>query len=417
MGNWLARIRALAAAAGLGVLLFAAAALVAPLASAADKDKKPQLSEDVAKKLRPAQEACTKSDWDTCLALAREGLAIATKVYDKELALRFMAQAQAKKEDYAGYATTVEQLNELDTVPADEKTRNAKNLASIYYQQKNFEKAEKYGKSWAETSNQADAYNLLMAIYYSQQNCAGAITAQEKAIEIDKAAGKQPAEQALKVLNACYYKTNDKVHREAVMEELLRRYPKADYFTDLLHIYQESADKLAILNVFRFGLDRDFISRESDFVEYAIDALDAGAPGEAQKVIETAIGKGAFKVIAETDRNGKLKSQAKKLSDEDRALLAGLDKEARAGKKGGEADVKVGLAYLSFGEYDKAVEAIERGLSADRIGKVKRVDDAQMMLGIAYKKLGKKDEAAKAFTAAQADPRMAKAAAVWLGSL
>ena len=106
-------------------------------------------------------------------------------------------------------------------------------------------------------------------------------------------------------------------------------------------------------------------------------------------------------------------AQAKLQAAEDRRLIAQLDKEARGGKSG-EADVKLGLAYLSLGDYDKAAEAIERGLTAERIGRVKRVDDAQMCLGIAYLKLGKKDEANKAFTAAKGDPRMAKAATVWL---
>ena len=89
---------------------------------------------------------------------------------------------------------------------------------------------------------------------------------------------------------------------------------------------------------------------------------------------------------------------------------------ARAGSNG-EADVKVGLAYLGLGDFDKAVEAIERGLKPERVARVKRVDDANMNLGIAYYKLGKKDEASKAFTAAAADPRMARAAKVWISAL
>jgi hypothetical protein len=40
-----------------------------------------------------------------------------------------------------------------------------------------------------------------------------------------------------------------------------------------------------------------------------------------------------------------------------------------------------------------------------------------MMLGIAYVKLGKKDEATKAFEAAKPDPRMARAATIWLGAM
>jgi tetratricopeptide (TPR) repeat protein len=72
------------------------------------------------------------------------------------------------------------------------------------------------------------------------------------------------------------------------------------------------------------------------------------------------------------------------------------------------------LAYLGLGEYQKAIDATQRGLQADRVGKVKRVDDAWMQLGIAYAELGNKAEAAKAFQQAAKDPRMAKAADLWL---
>jgi tetratricopeptide (TPR) repeat protein len=415
MGNWLVRLTA-PASAGIAVIVLAAGlALAAPPAAAAEK--KPQLSDEVIKKLKPAQDACQKNDWDTCVSLAREGLAVAKTPYEKQQSLQFVVFGLGKKGDFPAYADAVEQLNELDIVPADDKVKSYPNLAKIYYQQKNFEKAEKYARLWADTAPSSEAYGILVAIYYTQQNCPATLAAQEKGIEVEKAAGKEPTEQELRILNSCYYRTNDKPHREAVMEALVQRFPKADYYTDLLQVYQEeNLDKRALLNLLRFGVDKDYIARESLFVEYADQALDAGAPAEALKVIETATAKGAFKIIAQTDRNGKLQAAAKQQTADDKKLLPQLDKEARAGKNG-EADVKVGLAYLGFGDYAKAAEAIERGLTPDRVAKVKRVDDAEMMLGICDSKLGKKDEAKKAFTAAQADPRMTKAATIWLQSL
>jgi len=415
MGKSLGRLTA-PASAGIAVLLFAVGvALVAPAAAAAEK--KPQLSEALVKKLKPAQDACQKNDFDTCVNLAREALPIAKTPYEQQQTLQFIVFGLGKKGDFPAYAEALEQLNDNELQPAEEKVKSYPNLAKIFYQQKNFEKAEKYTKLWTETAPSPEAYGILVAIYYTQQNCPATIAAQEKGIEVEKAAGKEATEQELRILNSCYYRTNDKPHREGVMEALVKRFPKADYYTDLLQVYQdENLDKRALLNLLRFGVEKDYIARESLFVEYADQALDAGAPAEALRVIDVATAKGAFKIIAQSDRNGKLMAAAKQQTAEDKKLLPQLDKEARTGKNG-EADVKVGLAYMGFGDYDKAVEAIERGLTADRVGKVKRVDDAQMMLGISYFKLGKIDAAKKAFTAAEADPRMTKAATVWLQSL
>ncbi len=419
MGNWLARIKGPAAVAGMAAMALVTLAMLAAPASAAEKEKKPPpVSEDVAKKLRPANDACNKSDFDTCISLSKEGLAISTKPQDKDQSLRILRYAYGKKGDFPSWADVVEQILDLGTYTDDEKKKDYPNLARVFYQAKNFEKAEKYAKLWAEISNSAEGYGFLAVTYYAQQNCTATIPAQEKANELDAAAGKEPTEQTLRVLNQCYYKAENKPGREAVMEQLLRRFPKADYFADLLQIYltDEKLDRRAVLNLYRFAFDRDWISRESQFVAYADEALDVGAPAEALHVIDVATQKGAFKIIAATDHNGRLSAVAKQQTAEDKKQIAALDKEARAGKNG-EADVKVGLAYMGLGEYDKAAEAIERGLTAERVGKVKRVDDSQMMLGIAYLKLAKKDEAKKAFTAAQQDPRMAKAATIWLQSL
>ena len=407
MGNWRSRIR-IPAAAGIGVLLLALGALLATPAGAAE-EKKQTLSAEVAKKLRPAQDALQKGDLDAAISGAKEGLAISTKPYDKEMSLRIMANAAGKKKDFETYAEAAEQLNELDAVPVEDKLKNYKVLAQIYGQQRNYEKAALNATKWAELGGGSEAYGMLATIYLVQKDCKNGIVALQKSLE-----GRDATETELKQENYCFYSLGDKPHRQAVMETLVAKFLKREYLADLMQIYQEqNTDPRAMLNLFRFAFDHDFLTRESEFVEYTDIALEAGAPAEALKVMETGIAKGAVKLIAPTDRNSKMLAQAKLQTADDRKLIAQLDKEARGGKSG-EADVKVGLAYLGLGDYDKAAEAIERGLTGERIGRVKRVDDAQMCLGIAYLKLGKKDDANKAFTAAKGDARMAKAAMVWL---
>jgi len=390
-------------------------------AQAADDKKPPTVSAEVAKILKPAQDAAQKGDFDGSFTLAQQALGIAKKPYDIEVSLRIALYAAGKKQDFPTYATLLEQLNTLDSISAEEKAKSYKPLAQIYGQQKNFDKAIGYAAKWTQSGGGVEAYTLLANLYLTQKDYANAVVALEHAVE-----GRSPAENELKQLNYSYYQltlaaTDDKTKaiykkkRWDVMETLVARFLARDYVSDLLLIYQEQKlDDRALLNMYRFMYEKDFMTRESEFVDYTDMALNlVGAPAEALQVINRGIQKDLVKLISKTDRNSTMLAQAKQQTAEDKKTI---DKEAQTVKTG-EAAVKVGLAYLGLGEYQKAVDMIKQGLSPDRIASVKRVDDANMMLGVAYVRLGKADDAKAAFTAAAADARMSHVAKVWLSTL
>lgn len=403
--------RALAAAAVLAALVGAPGLeLPSPVATAAAQEqaKGPKLTPAVAKKLKPAQEAIQKGDFDAGIQLSKEGLAEAKTDADRDISLRLLMAAYGGKKDLNAYAETTEQLMQLNppSLTPEEKGRNLKALAQINLQNKNYEKGIGYAQQWADAGGGAEAHALVAAGYLVQKDCKNAVVALEKSVE-----GIEPNETQLKQLNYCYYQNEDKAKQQSALEALTVRFPSRAYFIDLLNLYQDqNADPRAVLNLYRLGFDRGWLERNDEYLEYAELALDAGSPAEALKVAETGTTKGH---VPKSDRATRVLTQGKQLAAEDRRTIAQLDKEARAGKNG-EADVKLGLAYLGMGENQKAVEAIQRGLQADRVGKVKRVDDANLMLGIAQLRLGNKAEAAKAFEAAKADPRMAKTADLWL---
>ena len=83
----------------------------------------------------------------------------------------------------------------------------------------------------------------------------------------------------------------------------------------------------------------------------------------------------------------------------EKAKLAQADAAARATPTGDD-DVKVGAAYLSYGDPAKAVEALKRGITKGKLG-AKR-DEAGILLGIAYLRINNKSEAAKAFRTREA---------------
>lgn len=412
MANWQTRFAVAAGASALGAWLAVAAVgavLIAPQAIAKEKDDKQTLSPDVAAKLRPAQEAMKKEDWDAMLQLSQDALALAKKPYDEQQSLSFIRQAYAKKKDFQNWFDVAEKLNDNPLTTSEERIATYHNLAQVAAQMKNYEKAIKYGALWADNGGGYDGDTLVWQLYLLQKDCEHGIVWLEKAVT-----GREASELELKQMNYCYYQMKDDAKREPIMEQLVVRFPSRDYYHDLVLMYDtEKADKAALFNVYRLMFAKEFMTRESEFVRFADEAIEFGSPKEALDAMNKGIQMDAVKLIAATDHNTLLLAQAKQQTAEDRKQIGALDKEAQAGKNG-EVDVKVGLAYLGLGEYQKAVESIQRGLSADRVGKVKRVDQANMNLGIALLKLGKKDEATAAFNAAATDPRMAKAASLWL---
>ena len=70
----------------------------------------------------------------------------------------------------------------------------------------------------------------------------------------------------------------------------------------------------------------------------------------------------------------------------------------------------LGQAYLSYGMYDEAIDAIKRGIAK---GGVTDVDEAQISLGTAYLRKGQKDQARQAFKAVKAESKWHDLAELW----
>jgi Tfp pilus assembly protein PilF len=90
--------------------------------------------------------------------------------------------------------------------------------------------------------------------------------------------------------------------------------------------------------------------------------------------------------------------------------LAQQEASAKA-NAAGNADVKLGAAYLSYGDTAKAIEALNRGIGK---GGVRNSDEAGLLLGIAHLRAGNKPEAAKAFETVNKDPTLTRVAKLWM---
>jgi len=391
--------------------LLATGALLPRVAVAQKKEQ--EVSAKLFEKLGPAQEALKKRDYATALALSKEALQVAKSGHERELSLRMVYNAASGAQNFQEVANAIEQLSQLESVSAAEKLGFKRTLGQIYEQLRQYDRAISDTKDYIRGSGGSPKdWELVYRVYAVQNNCPESLAALDKAL-----AGKAADENQLKWQQGCYYKSKDTVKRLPVLEELVRRFPKKDYFASLLTVYEleQKLDERTLLNVLRWGFERDVLSRDVDYIEYAEFALNVGSSFEAQRALDRGTAKGVLKKGDPSSKLARLLDSTKRIAAEDKVKVVQLDKEARAGKNG-ESDVVLGAQYYGLGEYAKAAEALQRGLQADRVAKIKRVDDANLLLGIVQWKLKKRADADKAFGLAKADPRMAKAAGLWLGA-
>jgi hypothetical protein len=71
----------------------------------------------------------------------------------------------------------------------------------------------------------------------------------------------------------------------------------------------------------------------------------------------------------------------------------------------------IGKLYFSAGEYDKAVDAIQKSIAKGGL-KPEDIDDANLLVGIASARQGKAAEATTAFDAVK-NPTLAEVAKLW----
>jgi hypothetical protein len=234
--------------------------------------------------------------------------------------------------------------------------------------------------------------------HYLMNDFPNAASAMTKIIRNAEKAGRTPQENWLQIVLSAHFKADNKDGVAAALKDIVRYYPNAEYWENLLDIYRrKTTDDRVILGYYRLMDEVGALKDKGDIVEMAQLAMDAGVPGEAQEVVERNIQSGTLKSDDKTEqgRYDRLLSGAKKQATTDRASLPQLAKEAEKATQG-QADVALGHAYLTYDQFDEAITALQRGIKK---GGVTDMDEAQVLLGIALLKKGQKDQARQAFNA------------------
>jgi uncharacterized protein HemY len=153
----------------------------------------------------------------------------------------------------------------------------------------------------------------------------------------------------------------------------------------------------------------DVLDHADQYTEMAQLAIEAGSPGEAVQILDKGFAKNVFGDQREKDRNQRLLESAKKQAAADQASLAREEQDADKATSG-EKNIALGVAYLGYQQYDKAADALKKGIMK---GGIKNETEARLLLGIAQLKSGHKDEASQSFKQVMGDKTLERLANLW----
>jgi tetratricopeptide (TPR) repeat protein len=398
-------------------LLVSAAALavtLVPCISAVAAEKGPQPSAKLAKPLHEVQELLQQKKYSEALSKLRDAENIGGKTpYDQHVINDFLAFANIKTNNYAEAAKAIEAELDDGITPENEKPQKIKELTEIHYQLKNYDKAVEFGNRAIKGGFADEQIKTIVGqSYYLKGDWKNTLKFEEQIADNQIKAGETPKKDTLLLIYSACQKMNDDACTTRAMEKLVAYYPQPDYWSQLLSglRQQTSGNDPVLLQTYRLMNEVDVLKTPGDYNEMAQLALESGSPGEAQSVLQKGFQKGVFDgdKLAK-DRNQRLLENAKKAAATDQAGLPRLTSEADAATSGAK-NVGVGIAYLGYGQYDKAADELSKGLQK---GGVKDENQARLLLGIAQLKGGHKDDAVKTFKSVKGDPTLERLANLW----
>ena len=391
------------------------AAFTAPQAAAAEKKEGQTVSRELAKPLKGAQDDLNNKKYADAIAKLKEADGNAKKTpYDQHLINEMLGFAYVRTNDYAQAEKYLEASLNDGQLEQAEVPKRVRALAQLNYQLKNYDKAIDFGNR-AIKGGYADAEmeTLVGQAYYLKGDWKGTLKFEQDLVSGQIKEGKTPKKESLDLMLSSCVKLDDDDCQTRALEKEVQYYPKPEYWQQLLYTQLKAPnqnDKI-MLQTYRLMSEVDVLKRPEDYTEMAQIALDQGSPGEAQHILEKAFQKNVYTDQRSQDKNKRLLEQAKKAATIDQAALPKLEKEAAAATSG-DKDIALGIAWLGYQQYDKAIAALSNGIQKGGL-KAHTDSEAKLLLGIAQFRAGKRDEAQKTWKSVKGDTNMERIAALW----
>lgn len=392
-----------------------------PLAAAYAQESKPKqetrrtpaLRNKVYEQLAEAQAAAEAKDMNGASRILddmiNKGGKKALNSYELANVYNLYAFIKYSREDYNGALKYYNEVVSQPDIPLAMEINTRFTIAQLYFVQEQWQRGINALLKWFDMteSPNANAYVLLAQGYYQLKDYNKALSNVEKAISMYREKGKTPKEQWYNLARFLYFEKNNVPKTVEVLEELLKYYPKKNYWVQLSHMYGEQKKEAQQLAAMETAYVQDMLDKGTEQVTMAYLYLNAEVPYKAAKVMDKGLKNEAIKP---TSKNWEIAGSAWRQAQEVAKSIPAME-EAASRAETGELYTRLGSVYLDGDQFKKAISSINKGLKR---GGVKRPDTARLALGMAYFNDGQYSNARKAFQAAGKDERSEKYAQQWI---
>lgn len=332
--------------------------------------------------------------------------------YETAMVWRTIGAIHLQVADYPKAIQAFKQVAAQENIPYGLEAEIKYTLAQLMMATEDYKGAIKMLTEWLEVADSPgpDSYILLGQAYLLTEQYNPALANVQKGMTMAKERDMEVREQWYLMLRVIYYQKNDYKQTAAVLEELVRRWPKGEYWVQLAMMYGQLGEEDRQFDALETAYLQGFVTKEGELMLLAQMLATRDAPFKAAKVIDAGIRDGFIKP---TPKIQEFLGEQWRRAQELEWALPELEKAAKASPDG-EAYIRLAQVYLSRDQYKAAVTAVRNGIKK---GKLKRPDEAEMLLGQALFYNNDFSDARQAFTRALKNEKTRKPAEQWMDYL
>jgi tetratricopeptide (TPR) repeat protein len=329
--------------------------------------------------------------------------------YERGQLMYFGGMIEYQQDNIEAAVRAFEQVVALPDLPAGFKADTMWALVQLAMAAEQYRKVIEYGNLWLQNAEKptGDPFYLLGVAHYQLGEHRKTVEMMNRAIEISEREGKAPREDWYGLLRAAYHELEDVRSLREVLEFMVVRWPKKEYWIHLSSIYGDLNEDRRQIATLETIYEAGWMNRENEILQLAQLYMLSGGAFKGAKIIEKGMEEGT---VAQNERNYRLLAQAWMQAQDDRRSIPPL-REAAQRADDGQLHVQLAQSYLNLYEFEPCVEAARTGLSR---GGLSRPDTANIVLGTCLLELQRFDQAREAFRSARADSRSRSSADRWI---